>query len=203
MSYSTLGLGYGVLGPTAVSGTGITSLGAAVSPLYTALSLDFSSPSVRNTDVVTGINVSGYPYAPPVIHTDKASIFSGINVIPQLPVSYESLNDDMSIRNKLVNYYYDKLYDQWLHTDFRYVLKNIKVRNGKAIGLRRPAKQSLSQVNEKIDFIETRLLTRNYLYRLLATYVAKSHTNWYDLKRNKSHIKRLILHKLKRMIDRL
>jgi hypothetical protein len=101
-------------------------------------------------------------------------------------------------------YFYGKLFDQWMYSDFRFMLRNLKVSGNKVIVSRNLDKNaSESDIEAKIDFIKYQVFNRERLYRLLVVYTERSNTNWYDLRANKQHIKNLLRHKVARALRNL
>lgn len=170
--------------------TNPTTVGVGVS---TAALINGSTGSLNT------LRVSNDPFIPPLVTTTP--VVAGLPVVPR---RYEDLNTDPEVRQRMTSYYFGKLYDQWIYSDFRFMLKNLKVSGNKIIVSRNKDKNATeSDIQAKIDFLQRRVFDRERLYRLLVVYVSRSGTNWYDLKANKQHVKNLLRHKLAFAIRKL
>jgi len=145
------------------------------------------------------LNVSNDPFIPSIITTNP--ILPAVHV----PRRYQDLNADQELRQRMTSYYYSKLYDQWIYSDFYFMLKNLKVKGDKIYVTRKNLDKNPneSEIQSKIDFLKHRVFTRDVVYRLLIQYTDRSRTNWYDLKINKQHVKSLLRHKLAKAIRQL
>ena len=127
------------------------------------------------------------------------TIISGTTVTPVIGagIRFQNLNNDPELKQKMTSYFYNKLYDQWIFSDFHFMLDHIKVRgNGQFMVSKTTSTTNEKNMYLKIDFLKNRVMTRETVYRLLHHYVRKSNTNWYDLKKNKQYVKNLLRHKL-------
>lgn len=161
------------------------------------------------TSLASGLSVAqGYsnsvrvfkdPFIPSMVTTTPvvSSIYA--------PRRYQDLNTDGELRSRMTSYYYSKLYEQWIYSDFRFMLKNLKVnRNGTIVPTRNSDKNATeSHTEAKIRFLKSNIFTREIVYRLLVQYINRSRTNWYDLKVNKRYVKALFRHKLAKAIRKL
>jgi hypothetical protein len=145
------------------------------------------------------VKVSRDPFIPPIV-TSTPYLATSFAV----PRNYQDLNTDGELRQRMTSYYFGKLYDQWIYSDFGFMLKNLKVNRDRIVITRTPDKNaSEAQIQAKVDFLKNKVMTRNQIYRLLVLYTNRSKTNWYDLKLNKQHIKNLLRHKLAKAIRQL
>ena len=157
-----------------------------------------SAYSTLATPVTNQVRVFKDPFIPSMVTTTPVltSVYA--------PRKYQDLNTDGELRSRMTSYYYSKLYEQWIYSDFRFMLKNLKVSGSSVRATRTSDKNATeTQTQAKIDFLKRHLFTREIVYRLLVQYVNRSGTNWYDLKANKSYVKALFRHKLAKAIRKL
>lgn len=167
----------------------------------TSIGLGVSTAALINgsTGSLNTVRVSDDPFIPPLV--TSTPVITGIPVVPR---RYEDLNTDGELRHRMTTYFYRKLFDQWIYSDFRFMLKNLKVSGNKIIVSRSKDKNATeSNLQAKVDFIKHRVFNRERLYRLLVVYTSRTRSNWYDLKVNKQHIKNLLRHKLAKAIRNL
>jgi hypothetical protein len=145
------------------------------------------------------LNISDDPFIPSIITTNP--ILPAVHV----PRRYQDLNADQELRQRMTSYYYSKLFDQWVYSDFYFMLKNLVVKGNKISVTRKnfDKNPTESDIQRKIDFLKHRVFTREVVYRLLIQYTNRSRSNWYDLKINKQHVKALLRHKLAKAIRQL
>jgi len=166
----------------------------------TSVSLGPSAATVLSgTGSLSTLRVSKDPFIPPLV---TSTPFIGVH--PLVPRRYQDLNTDGELRQRMTSYFYGKLFDQWIFSDFRFMLRNLKV-NGNKIRVTRQLDKNAteSHIQLKVDFIKNQVFTRETVYRLLVIYTERSKSNWYDLKRNKQHIKNLFRHKLAKALRNL
>jgi hypothetical protein len=170
----------------------------ATSP--TAISLGTSTAGLlTSTGSYNTLRVSQDPFIPPIVTSTPV-----VTGIPLVPRRYQDLNTDPEVRQRMTSYFYGKLYDQWMYSDFRFMLKNLKVSGNKIrVSRAKDKNASESDIQAKIDFLKNRVFDREKLYRLLVVYTNRSRSNWYDLKANKQHVKNLLRHKVAFAIRKL
>jgi hypothetical protein len=100
--------------------------------------------------------------------------------------SYQSLNFDPEVRNKLIKYYFYKILDKWLYNDLKSVLDNVK--NG--------------NIEEKIKHIENNVLTKKIIKKILKKFVEKTHINWVDLPHKESDLKKIFKYELNKLLSK-
>ena len=169
------------------------------SPLPTAtLGTSLASGLHLATPVTNQLRVFKDPFIPSMVTTTPvvSSVYA--------PRRYQDLNTDGELRSRMTSYYYSKLYEQWIYSDFRFMLKNLKVTGSQVVATKKSDKNaSESDTNTKIYFLRNKVFTREIVYRLLVQYINRSRTNWYDLKMNKPYVKALFRHKLAKAIRKL
>lgn len=154
---------------------------------------------VGSTGSLNTLRVSNDPFIPPIVTSTPV-----VGVHPLVPRRYQDLNTDGELRQRMTTYFYGKLFDQWMYSDFRFMLRNLKVSGDKVIVSRNLDKNaSEDDIEAKIDFIKYQVFNRDRLYRLLVVYTERTNTNWYDLRANKQHVKNLLRHKVARALRNL
>ena len=190
--------------------TGFKTSNAVDAKVYTDLSVGHST-AVTLSNLPYGTRAVTVPAIPAATITRSKDPFiptliSGTTYTPIISagVRYQNLNNDPELKQKMTSYFYNKLYDQWIFSDFHFMLDNIKVRGEGQISVTKSSSPTTANnMYIKVDFLKNRVMTRETIYRLLHQYVYKSKTNWYDLKRNKQYVKNLIRHKLAKSLRQL
>ena len=187
--------------------TGIKSPNTVGGKIYRDLRVGHSA-AVTLSNVPYGTRAVSVPVVPAATVTTSRdpfipTVISGTTYTPVIGagVRFQNLNNDPELKQKMTSYFYNKLYDQWIFSDFHFTLDYIKVRgNGQFSVTKSVSKTNESNMYQKIDFLKNRIMSRETIYRLLHHYVYKSNTNWYDLKKNKQYVKNLLRHKLSKAL---
>lgn len=128
--------------------------------------------------------------------------------------TYETIDNDPSVRKRILNYYFDLIRDDWLLDDINDVLNYLKVDNGKVHLIKSMEDYSRQNVKndtdktaeEKIEFIEREYLNKYDLAHILGKFVKETGTKWVELPKNEFFVKKLIkeylIKKLKKDIKR-
>jgi hypothetical protein len=120
-------------------------------------------------------------------------------------VQYEDLNYNSELRHRMTDFYYRKAVDHWLHDGFSDLLKYFRVKGDRVDIVDRPEDAKERELSDKerdaiIEFMQKYLLTKKFITKTLEKFIAKTVTNWYDLKQYKSYVKDMIRHELKKKI---
>ena len=190
--------------------TGIRDGNQPDSKIYRDLRVGHSA-AVSMSNIPYGTRAVSLPVLPAATITTSRdpfipTILSGTTYSPVIgnSVRYQNLNNDPDLKRKMAHYFYNKLYDQWIFSDFHFMLDNIKDRGNGNISVSKPSSATTANnMYTKIEFLKNRVMTWESVYRLLHQYVYKSNSNWYDLKRNKQYIKNLLRHKLAKSLRQL
>lgn len=124
------------------------------------------------------------------------------------------LNTDPKYQKRMVDYYYTKLTEKWLYRDsaFKKLLPyfNLKIdgTSGKVSLVENIDKLNNENIDEKnrkyiFRYIERVFVNKRFVDKVIRQYVKRTDTNWYDLVRNNEAIKKLLAHKLKKLIIHL
>jgi len=116
-------------------------------------------------------------------------------------VGYPDLNYDHTLRRKMTAYFYERTMNDWLYSDFSQLLQYLIVKGEKVSVVSNKSQLEKNKTNQnsekKVDFIADNVMTKYDLKSFLKKLVNKSGINWYDLKQNKSYVKRAIYKKIK------
>jgi len=108
---------------------------------------------------------------------DSPLIVSPVISVPRVPRFYRDENDvDFRLKKKVTKYFYRKLID-WLDDDFK----------------------KLTKKNKKDDILE-HIFTIYDMKSFLKRFVRKTGIVWYDLRDNRSYVKKVMYKKLKRKL---
>lgn len=122
------------------------------------------------------------------------------------------LNNDPRYRKDVIRYIYMKLTEKWLYHDikFRKLLRYFKIseegKEGKVSLIDDPNKiEKETEEQEKyrnfiFRYIEKYFINKHLVSETVKQYIAKTHINWYDIFSNTDSIKKLLVHKLKKLI---
>jgi len=125
-------------------------------------------------------------------------------------VFYNNLDADPKIHAQLTEYFYYKTLDKWLYDDLLDVLSFLTVHNNKVDVIKNlndyrqdnAEKDSLETVEQKIDFIEKFIFSKEDMYRILRRYVKETGTHWYDLYKNEYFVKDMVKSYLKKQLKK-
>lgn len=147
-----------------------------------------------------------YIFTSPVISTESPLVSSDIffnNINPYLkpkPVTlnldysvplvstYETIDDDPNMRNKMVEYFYDLIRDKWLLDDINDILNYFKYEGGE-VKLSEYSKNNINKdtndtAEKKVKFITKNILDRHVIQKILHKFTNKTRTKWVELPRN-------------------
>lgn len=152
-----------------------------------------------------------------------SSIFP-TTILPPLTISldyskplisfYETIDDNLSVREKMVNYYFDVIRDKWLLDELNDILNYFVYRDGK-VGLIKNlseyhpnniAKDSNKNAEEKVKYIEKHIMDKYDLTKLLSNFTKETGSKWVNLPKNEFFlriaVKEHLIHKIKKQIKR-
>jgi hypothetical protein len=122
--------------------------------------------------------------------------------------TYQNLNTDRDVVEKIVNYIYFKFLDKWLYHDLKHILKYLVEVNGKITIIRnkkdiKSNKTNSSKLAErKTDYIEKHVFSKKDMYKLLYKLVHEYNVNWYDLPQKTDLVQTVLQSKLKKILKR-
>ena len=171
---------------TAVHTTAVHNLNVPIlSPVYSpSLSLSLESNDLEIT----------VPFSP---------------VLTNNVVQYENLNNDPDLIRKVTKYFFEKTMNSWLYSDFEdlltyLVIKGDKVRvvsNKKELENNK-RDNNMKTLEMKVNFIADNVMTKYDMKSFLKKYVRRTGLNWWDLKQNKSHLKKILYKQIKKNIEK-
>ena len=112
-------------------------------------------------------------------------------------LGYNSLNNNDKVKNTFTKYYYYKILDKWIYKKLFPLLAFIKIENGKPrlinsmseYNIQELTTNSKEDIENKIDYMEKILLTKNMVKHVLKKICLTNNINWYDLNKYESYIK--------------
>jgi hypothetical protein len=119
-------------------------------------------------------------------------------IIPSSLPSYLDLNKDQRVHERMTKFFYYKVIDDWLYDSMVDVLKHLKFDNDKQVSKTSKndedytTKETQESVEAKIKFIETEILKKKDMYRILTKLVRESRLNWYDLPKIEYSVKEVM-----------
>lgn len=160
------------------------------------------------------------PYSPlytptPYIHTEPALVSSEIFFNPYLPPkpvtvnydfsrplisTYETIDNDPNVRNKLLAYFYDLVRDKWLLDDINDVLNYFKYEKGEVKMISSLSGYSKDNIKKdtdesaelKVKFITKTLLDRYVMVDILTKFTKATNTKWVNLPKNEHFLMKFV-----------
>jgi hypothetical protein len=176
-------------------------------PISTVISSSALLPTVFNPFIVESViptTLISNPYMPnPIIQTIGLS-----PVIPAFPnvVTYQDVNNDRNLKSQVLEYFYNKLLNNWLKYHFIDLYQMLIVSSGKVMLVKNMNDIDNNKKNDKHDNdIKYEYLVDNYLrkkdmYSLLSKFRKMNNLNWWELKEHSEKVRMFIHHKVKQYI---
>lgn len=113
---------------------------------------------------------------------------------------YETIDNDPSVRRKMLNYYYDLIRDDWLLDDLNDILNYFRITDGKVHMIHKLEEYHPGTINKdtdetaekKVEFIEKHLFTKYDLKHILNKFTKETGTKWVNLPKNEFFLKKVI-----------
>jgi hypothetical protein len=129
-------------------------------------------------------------------------------IVPAFPnvVTYQDVNNDRHLKAQVLEYFYNKLLNNWLKYHFIDLYYMITISNGKAMLIKNINDIENNKKNERAENdIKYEYLIDNYLshkdvYRLLSKFRKMNNLNWWELKQHSDEVRLFIHHKVKQYI---
>ncbi len=220
------------LGKVTIDEIGPTKVYRVNSPNLKATAVDYSdSPVVYSRPLVVSDNDDDSPmvFTPTasVLATTESAVLSpavssvvaplGTSVIdgplrvvkplyPRTPiVEYQNLDNDPTVRRRMMKYYYNKIHGKWIMDDYDKLHKYVKVQNGKAGLIKNLSSYQKGEVAAKNTKLKIKFLLDNYakkedIKRYLHQYIKDSQGHWYNLGTEKLRVKRALYKYMKEAI---
>ena len=178
------------------------AVSSLATPLSTVISASALLPSPFNPFITNSVMPNPY-MSNPVIPNVGISPF-----VPAFPnvVSYQDVNNDRNLKAQVLEYFYNKLLNNWLKYHFLDLYYMITISNGKAMLVKNINDIENNKKNERAENdIKYEYLIDNYLrhkdvYRLLSKFRKMNNLNWWDLKQYSDKVRLFIHHKVKQYI---
>lgn len=117
-------------------------------------------------------------------------------------VKYPDINSDPDLRNRVVNYFRDKV-KKWLTNSYSNILNYYVIEKGDNVVLIKDLKNYVRENNDsdsvkdkKINHIKSTIVTKKFIAKLLERYSEKNNIKWWDLHDNSRFVKEYIHRKL-------
>lgn len=125
-------------------------------------------------------------------------------IIPKMPIiieNYTILNDDLSYRDNMINYFYVLAKEKWLFKEhiFHNLFKYFKVTKNNVIISKVKVKTKYTEAQQKqiLKYIDKYFITKKFIEEVLVTLIALYQFNWYDLISNKKLVIKALDNQLK------
>ena len=124
---------------------------------------------------------------------------------------YDTIDNSPDVREKMVNYFYDLLRDDWLLDDLNDILNYFVYRDGKVSMIK-----SLSDYNptniekdtdkiaeEKVKYLTKNVISRYNVLEVLTKFVKGTQSKWVELPKNTFFLKQAFKEYIKKEIKRM
>lgn len=165
-----------------------------------------SSPYTTSSDPISNVLLSPFisdPLSNVLLSPDviMSSIFP-ISNLPPMTVNlefskplisfYETIDDNLSVREKMVKYYFDIIRDKWLLDELNDILNYFTYKDGKVSMIKKLSDYDPKNISkdtdkiaeEKVKYIEKHVLDKYDLTKLLAKFTKETGSKWVNLPKN-------------------
>jgi hypothetical protein len=162
--------------------------------MYTSSSFEFESPLV-SSDVIFS------PYKPITYNFDYSR---------PLISTYETIDDDVNMRDKMVDYFYDLVRDKWLLDDINDILNYYKY-DDKTVhmisSLSEYNKHNISKdtdksAQEKVKYITKTIFDRYNMRSVLSKFTKGTNTKWVNLPKNEYYVMKFTQEYIMKLINK-
>jgi hypothetical protein len=169
-------------------------------------------PSLLKFNTVTPYKV---PYNESSLVLSPNDIYvPSFNVVRDVASLYSPLYEDVcatpSIKEKVSKIFYYKMLDKWLYDESKYLLKYLKVSDGKVNLIKNLTDvddydtNSQEIVDKKVQFIEDNIFKLENVFEILKKFIASTNISWCELTTNsyfvREAIEKTLKHKFKKLI---
>lgn len=167
----------------------------------------FTLPYFQTTNFPVSSDIFMSPYSTPYIQTETPIVSSDVFFNPYLPAkpvtvnydfshplisTYETIDNDPNVRNKILAYFYDLVRDKWLLDDINDILNYFKHDHGEVKMISSLSEYSKSNIakdtneiaEKKVKYITKTLLDRYVMTDILTKFTKNTHTKWVNLIKN-------------------
>jgi len=177
-----------------------------VQPISTIISASAIQPTIFNPYIIP-------PLIPPLFNTSiigntvvpTIDFYPPISVYPSV-ISYQDVNNDHDLKKRVVEYFYDKLLNNWLKFHYADLYTFFNVSGGK-VNLVKNVKDSENNTKNdkhdndiKYEFLVDKYLRKKDMLTLLSKFRKMNNLNWWDLKEHAEKVRLYVHHKVKQLI---
>lgn len=124
--------------------------------------------------------------------------------------TYETIDNDPIMRQKMVDYFYDLARDQWLLDEINDLLNYFKYDNGVVTMIKNKSEYHKDNINKdtdeiaqkKVKFITKTLLDKYTMEDILAKFVKGTKSKWVQLPQNKKYVMRMTQEYMTKLINK-
>lgn len=173
----------------------------------------FYSPSIITANALTPSSLIPYMTVPtvssltPMMYPSLNNSMLPSSLYPYVPLypsiaSYPDVNADRTLREKVTNYFYEKISGTWAKYNFLDLYKMLTVSNGNATLLKDEKQIEGNTKNDpkenavKYEHMMASYLTKDDIAKLLNKFRKHHNINWWDLKHHSDKIRKYIEHKV-------
>jgi hypothetical protein len=141
----------------------------------------------------------------------KPLVLSWATDTPRIGV-YETIDNDPNVREKMVDYYFDKLRDEYLLDEMNDLLAFFTYKDGKVHMIKRISDYNADSIahdtdataEKKVEYIEEHIFGKNDLKYFMKEFTKKTSTKYVEIPKNeiafRETLRKYIKRKIKKMI---
>ena len=168
----------------------------------------YSNPYIPGHQIIPTMGTGYLPY--PLNQITVPGNSDLVAYIPRYPnvVSYQDVNNDRVLVNRMSDYFQDKILNNWLKFHFLDLYKLLIVSGGKASliksinDLDNNTKSDNHETAVKYEFLVENYFGRKDLMGLLNKFRKMNSINWWDLKKYSDELRKFIYSKVKQYMRR-
>lgn len=132
----------------------------------------------------------------PLVPTIQSVLSPSLMPTPLFSTSLvPNINNDSDLREKVSEYFYKKIYNNWLKYQYLDLYKLLSVKNGVVVLSK---SDTNTDFDVKYEYIMKKFLSKNDIYTLLKHFIKINQLNWWELKEYSNEVKNFIYHKVKK-----
>lgn len=151
-----------------------------------------------------------YTYDTPLNYVLSEDIHFNYPLTPVGPLIdsvYDTVDDDIEYRNKVTKYFYEKLFNKWIFTHLKKILKFFKIKSNKIVLVKtkneyNSNKSSDEEKRDIVEFIINNIYDKYDLKHSLKKFIKMTDTKWLELQRNKENVLKIIYRDIKTKIKK-
>lgn len=121
----------------------------------------------------------------------------------------QNLNTSKQVQKTITKYIYYKLIDEWIYKKLFPIIAFVKIVNGKPqliksmdeYDINKLASQTDDEIELRVDYLESNIITKKLVSKVLKKMINRMCLNWYELNKNEITIQNVFLEYLKDLLE--